>query len=82
MIVPSRDFEKQCEKLDPGILERVMRKIAELEANLSVWRHERLKARPDCKLRAGDWRVIYQFDLNKKHIYLLDVGHRSQIYYR
>ena len=32
------------------------------------------------RLRVGDYRVIYKFDLEKNEIYLLNVGHRREIY--
>lgn len=32
------------------------------------------------KLRAGDYRVIYEFDTQAKVIFIDKIGHRSQVY--
>ena len=32
------------------------------------------------KLRVGDYRVIYEFDLDLQVIIIIRVGHRSEIY--
>ena len=32
------------------------------------------------RLRVGDYRVIYRFDLAKGEIYLVAIGHRWEIY--
>ncbi len=32
------------------------------------------------RLRIGDYRVIYRFDLNRGEIYLVAIGHRREIY--
>jgi mRNA-degrading endonuclease RelE of RelBE toxin-antitoxin system len=35
---------------------------------------------PEFRLRVGDYRVIYRFDLSKNIIYLITVSHRRKIY--
>ena len=44
------------------------------------WQHERLQGREEYKLRVGDWRVLYEFDLPKNELYLLTVRHRREVY--
>ena len=35
----------------------------------------------DCyRMRVGDYRVIYDFDLSKGVLHLLAVGHRREVY--
>ncbi|MSR64908.1 MAG: type II toxin-antitoxin system mRNA interferase toxin, RelE/StbE family [Verrucomicrobiae bacterium] len=80
MIVPSRTFQKQFEKLDSQIQKRVIAKVEELDAGLSHWQHERLQGRAEYKLRVGDWRVLYVFDLSKTELHLLTVRHRREVY--
>jgi mRNA-degrading endonuclease RelE of RelBE toxin-antitoxin system len=33
-----------------------------------------------CRRRAGDYRVIYRFELMRAKIYLVAIGHRREIY--
>jgi mRNA interferase RelE/StbE len=47
---------------------------------LGEFARQRLQGRPEFKLRAGDYRVLYEFDLNSGRIYLHYVGHRREIY--
>jgi len=57
-----------------------MQKIDEIGTRLEVFGHQRLQGRPEFKLRAGDYRVLYDFDIKLGHIYLLYIGHRREIY--
>jgi mRNA interferase RelE/StbE len=80
MIVPSRTFQHQFGRLDSQVQQRVIEKVEALDVHLHSWRHERLQGRPEYKLRVGDWRVLYQFDLTKNELHLLTVRHRREVY--
>jgi mRNA interferase RelE/StbE len=56
--------------------------VDELGRRLETWPHERLKGRPEFKLRVGDYRVLYTFDLAAGRLYLLTLGNRREIYKR
>jgi mRNA-degrading endonuclease RelE of RelBE toxin-antitoxin system len=43
-------------------------------ARLECFSHHRLSGRPEFKLRVGDYRVLYEFDLTLGRIYLHCVG--------
>jgi mRNA-degrading endonuclease RelE of RelBE toxin-antitoxin system len=47
---------------------------------LAVFPHYRLTGSNRCRLRVGDYRVIYTFDVTQGAIHLLAVGHRREIY--
>ncbi len=49
---------------------------------LETFPHKRLTGRPECKLRVGDFRVLYEYDLAQGRIYLHYVGNRRDIYKR
>jgi len=49
-------------------------------SRLASFSHQRLSGRPECKLRVGDYRVLYEIDLSLGRIYLHYVGHRREIY--
>ena len=48
---------------------------------LAAFPHYRLTGSNRFRLRVGDYRVIYTFDLTQGVIHLLAVGHRREIYH-
>lgn len=42
--------------------------------------HHRLTGSSQCRLRVGDYRVIYRFDVERNELYLVELGHRREIY--
>ena len=50
--------------------------------HLNDFPHKRLHARPEFKLRVGDYRVLYEFDVKLGRVYLHYVGNRREIYKR
>jgi mRNA interferase RelE/StbE len=60
----------------------IQRKIDEMGIRLDGFPHKRLQGRPEFKLRAGDYRVLYEFDAEIGRIFLHYVGHRREIYQR
>lgn len=69
----------QLHKLDRSIQERI---IAILErVRLSPERYLRkLKGRPEYRLRVGDYRLLILVDRDKQILYMVEVGHRKNIY--
>ena len=47
---------------------------------LDQFSHTRLTGMECCRLRVGDYRVVYDFDRLKGVLYLLAVGHRREVY--
>jgi mRNA interferase RelE/StbE len=39
-----------------------------------------MTGRGECRLRVGDYRVIYDFDAEKNELYLITLGHRREVY--
>jgi mRNA interferase RelE/StbE len=76
----SPTFSRALDALPPAIRETVCHKIDEIGTRLENFPHKRLKGRAEFKLRVGDYRVLYEFDVNKGRIYLHHVGHRREIY--
>lgn len=60
----------------------VQRKIDDMGTRLDSFPHKRLTGRPECKLRVGDYRVLYECDFSQGRILLHYVGHRRDIYRR
>ena len=76
----SPTFSKAFDSLPSSIREAVQRKVDEIGARLESFPHKRLQGRQEFKLRVGDYRIIYEFDLGQGRIYLHYVGHRRDIY--
>ena len=76
----SATFSKAFDTLPADTRETVMRKVDEIGVRLEDFGHQRLQGRPESKLRAGDYRVLNDFDAKLGRIYLLYIGHRREIY--
>jgi mRNA interferase RelE/StbE len=78
--IASRQFDDKFFRLPAGIQTQVQRKIDEMGLRLAAFPHYRMKGLDQYRLRVGDYRVIYRFDLARGEIYLVTIGHRREIY--
>ena len=78
----SHQFDADFFKLPANIQRQVETKIDELGSRLDQYPHQRLKGSPACRLRVGDYRVGYTFDLQCSILYLVAVGNRREVYKR
>ncbi|HSY43742.1 MAG TPA: type II toxin-antitoxin system RelE/ParE family toxin [Candidatus Acidoferrum sp.] len=78
----SATFSKAFDKLPSDVREIAQSKIDELGARLENFSHQKLQGRSEYKLRVGDYRVLYEFDVKAGRLYLHYVGHRREIYKR
>ena len=76
----SAEFDARFFKLPPQVRARLEAKISELGSRLDRFPHHRLQGSTDCRLRVGDYRVIYHFDLAARRLFLITLGHRREIY--
>ena len=58
----------------------VKTKIDQLGQNLRGFSHHRMQGVAAFRLRVGDYRVIYQFNLEKNELILITVGNRRDIH--
>lgn len=77
--------DAQLAALDAAIGASVERKILWLAENASVVVHRRLVGMPDdlaglCKLRVGDWRILYWVYHPQTVIRIYRIQHRSEVY--
>jgi mRNA interferase RelE/StbE len=73
-------FDAVFLKLPPALRARVETKIDEIGSRLASFSHRRLKGSNRFRVRVGDYRIIYTFDLEQNKIHLLAFGHRREIY--
>jgi len=78
----SRDFDADFFQLPAPLQARIQDSIDRLGMGLNSHAHQRLKGVDAYRLRVGDYRVIYDFDLSKGVLRLLSVGHRREVYRR
>jgi len=78
--VYSREFDAIFFKLPPRIRELIECKIRELGTRLEAYPHHRLQGRSEFRMRAGDYRIIYEFDVQKNELQLIPLGHRREVY--
>ena len=78
----SPTFSRSFDNLPSSARAAVERKVDEMGTRLESFPHQRLQGRPEFKLRAGDYRVLYEFDVKLGRIHLHYVGHRREIYKR
>ena len=76
----SREFDSVFFKLPPAIRELVETKIRDLGSRLANFPHHRLKGRAEYRLRAGDYRIIYEVESEQNILYLVAIGHRRDVY--
>lgn len=75
----------QLAELDPAVGAAIERKIIWLAENAAAMIHRRLVGMPDdlaglCKLRVGDWRVLYWIYHREKIVRIYWIQHRSEVY--
>ena len=77
--------DAQLANLDPAIGASVERKILWLAENASAMVHRRLAGMPDdltglCKMRLGDWRILYWVYHPEQIVRIYRIQHRSEVY--
>lgn len=77
--------DAQLAALDAAIGASVERKIQWLATNAAGMVHRRLVGMPDdlsglCKLRIGDYRILYSIYPTKRLIRIYRIQHRSEVY--
>lgn len=69
-------------KIDKAVAQRITDKLTRLSENIEIVTLLPLTGSLSgfCKLKVGDWRVIYEVNHNDKIITVHKVGHRREIY--
>jgi mRNA interferase RelE/StbE len=76
----SPKFDLKFNALPEKVQTRIQNRIDELGLNLRQFAHQWLQGADAFKLRVGDYRVIYDFDIELNELFLLTVGNRKDIY--
>lgn len=80
------DAEESFRLLDKPVQSRIAVKIDWLAENADKVIHHPLKSMPNdlrglCRIRVGDYRIIYWVYNEERHIKIYEIEHRSKDYY-
>jgi mRNA interferase RelE/StbE len=73
-------FDAAFFRLPPRLRARIEFRIDQMGLRLATYPHHRLVGSDRFRLRVGDYRVIYTFDVASNVMHLLAIGHRREIY--
>jgi mRNA-degrading endonuclease RelE of RelBE toxin-antitoxin system len=76
----SAEFDAALARLPKNIAALVMGKIDDMGRRLDSFPHYRMTGRTECRLRVGDYRLIYGFNVAKNEISLITLGNRREVY--
>lgn len=79
-IILPKSVQKELDRLPDEILNRILARLAALEVNPRPADVKKLKGRDAWRIRAGDYRVIYEIHDRVLQIIVITVGHRREIY--
>lgn len=73
---------KDLKKLDKAVSKRIINRIKWLGENFEEIQHESLTGELSFlfKFRAGDYRILYEINNEKKILIIHLIGHRKEIY--
>ena len=74
------EFDRDFFALPADVQTRIQRKLDEMGLRLASYPHYRMRGSESCRLRVGDYRIIYRVDNVRNVIHLLAVGHRREVY--
>jgi mRNA interferase RelE/StbE len=79
-IILPKSVQKELDRLPDEIANRILARLAALEVNPRPADVKKLKGRAAWRIRAGDYRVIYEIHDRVFQIIVITVGHRREIY--
>ena len=79
-LVIDRYAQKQLGKISPPHFNRIIKAINELAENPRPAGYRKLTGRPGYRIRIGDYRVIYNIEDKILAVFVIDIGHRKDIY--
>lgn len=79
-ITISRTAQKQLDKLSDNIADRLIDAIYSLAENPRPTGYKKLKGRNGCRIRVGDYRIIYEIFDSELLVSIIALGHRKDIY--
>lgn len=80
IVVLSKKAQKQLDKLSDNIAKPIIEAITNLETDPRPVGYKKLKGRDSYRIRAGNYRIIYDIFDTELIVDIIAVGHRKDIY--
>ncbi len=80
ILIYSETAAKQLKKLPKDIQERIIIALERLRIRPESCDIKKLVGMPGYRFRVGDYRVIFDLEKDKLLIFVLELGHRRNIY--
>jgi len=77
-ILPTKEFEKDFDKLDKFIQDRIKKKFEEVSQDPTRYKHLHYDLAGYCRLWIGKLRIIFDYNIGKEELYLRKIifGHK------
>jgi mRNA interferase RelE/StbE len=75
-----RQVQKSLDKLPKSDFQAVIEAIKDLAQTPRPRGIEKMKSTGLCRIRQGDYRIIYAIDNNEHLVTVVRIGHRREIY--
>lgn len=79
-LVIDRNAQKQLGKIPPPHFNRIVKAVNGLSSDPRPKGYKKLTGRSGYRIRVGDYRIIYTIEDNILTIFIIDIGHRKDIY--
>jgi mRNA interferase RelE/StbE len=76
----TKKTQKQLDTLSNKISNAIIEAIYTLEDNPRPFGYKKLKGRTGCRIRVGDYRIIYEIFDSELIVTVIALGHRKNIY--
>ncbi|MFM8469945.1 MAG: type II toxin-antitoxin system RelE family toxin [Limisphaerales bacterium] len=78
--IHSKRFDEDFLKLPADVQARIEAKLFVMARRLDRFPHYQMTSSKNFRLRVGDHRIIYTYDLTARMVHLVAVGNRREIY--
>ena len=79
-ITLTKQAEKQLDKLGDNLAKPILKGIANLGDNPRPHGYLKLKGRNGCRIRVGNYRIIYEIFYKTLTVDIITIGNRKDIY--
>lgn len=76
----THEFTRRFEALPADVRRRIIVDVRDLGRRLESFPHSRMQGFKCFRLRVGDYRILYSFDVGEHTLELISVGHRREVY--
>jgi mRNA interferase RelE/StbE len=79
-VILPKSVQKELDRLPEEIAARIMARLSALESNPRPPDVKKLKGRQGWRVRAGDYRIIYEILDRELVVIVVTIGHRREVY--